>query len=287
MDRPAGAVLDTAAEAPDGMRLDILFEPTRETPRAAGPTPARRVERIMGTAIGIDVRSPGLDSGILEAAFDVLRDVDARFSTYRPDSELSRLIRGELDETDCAADLRAILGLCEDLRRTSGGYFDIRGHRPDGRPDPTGLVKGWAVEEASLVLDAGGAIDYAINAGGDVIARGDREPGRSWRVGIRHPGRGDRVAAVLRVRDRAVATSGAYERGEHIVDPHAGRPARALLSVTVVGPSLTLADAYATTAYAMGLDGPAWVHGHPGYGAVAITADQRTIWTPEIDELLG
>lgn len=252
-----------------------------------GLMPLHRVEQIMGTAIGIDIRSPGLDAAVLDAAFDLIRDVDARYSPYRPESEVSRLIRGELDEADCAADLRAILGLCEDLRRTSGGYFDIRGHRPDGRPDPTGLVKGWAIEEASLVLDAAGATDYAINAGGDVIARGEPGPGRTWRVGIRHPGQADRVAAVLGIRDRAVATSGAYERGDHIIDPHTGRPARDLLSVTVVGPSLTFADAYATAAFAMGLDGPAWVHGHPGYGAFAITVDERSIWTPEVDRLLA
>jgi thiamine biosynthesis lipoprotein len=253
----------------------------------AGSIPLRRVERIMGTAIGIDVRSPGLAAGVLYAAFALLRDVDARYSTYRPDSEVSRLIRGELDEADAPPELRAILGLCEDLRRTSDGYFDIRGHRPDGRPDPTGLVKGWAVEEASLLLDAAGATDYAINAGGDAIARGEPESGRAWRVGIRHPGQPDRVAAVLAIRDRAVATSGAYERGDHIVDPHTGHAARELLSVTVVGPSLTFADAYATAAFAMGLPGLPWVHGHPGYGAFAITADERSMWTPVVDRLLA
>lgn len=241
----------------------------------------------MGTAIGIDVRSPGLRPAALDEAFALLRDIDRRFSPYQPESEVSRLIRGELDEADWAPDLRAILGLCEDLRRMSDGYFDIRGHRPDGRPDPTGLVKGWAVEEASLILDGAGATAYSINAGGDVTARGEPEPGRPWRVGVRHPGRPDRVAAVLAVRDLSVATSGGYERGDHIVDPHTRRPARDLLSVTVVGPSLTYADGYATAAYAMGLPGVAWVHRHPGYGAYAITSDAQTVWSPVLDRLLA
>ena len=240
----------------------------------------------MGTAIGIDIRGGGVRPDAVDAAFALLRLVDGRFSTYRQDSELSRLIRGDIDEERCSPDLRAILGLSEDLRRTSGGFFDIRGHRPDGRPDPTGLVKGWAIEEASLLLDAAGATDYTINGGGDTLARGEPEPGRRWRVGIRHPERPDRVAAVLEIRDLAVATSGGYERGDHIVDPHTGRPARDLLSMTVVGPSLTYADAYSTAAFAMGLDGPAWVHGHEGYGAYAITADRRAIWTPRLDGLI-
>ena len=112
----------------------------------------------MGTAIGIDVRGAGLPDVVIDSVFARLRFIDARFSTYRPDSEVSRLIRGELDEDDCSAELRAVLGLCEDLRRTSDGYFDIRRHRPDGRPDPTGLVKGWAIEEAAFLLDAADAL---------------------------------------------------------------------------------------------------------------------------------
>ncbi len=253
---------------------------------AVGRPGHHRVEQIMGTAIGIDVPGGDLPAEVIDDAFALLRDVDARFSSYRPDSEVSRLIRGELEEADASADLRAVLGLCEDLRRTSDGYFDIRGHRADGRPDPTGLVKGWAIDEAAFRLDAAGALDFAINAGGDIVARGEPEPGRPWRVGIRHPEQGDRLAAVLRIRDLAVATSGLYERGDHIVDPHDGQAARDLMSVTVVGPSLTYADAYATAAFAMGSAGAAWVHGHPGYGAYAIGADRRSVWTPRVELLL-
>ncbi len=244
------------------------------------------VEQIMGTAVGIDVRGAGLPDVVIDSAFARLRYIDARFSTYRPDSEVSRLIRGDLDETECSAELRGLLGLCEDLRRTSDGYFDIRRHRPDGRPDPTGLVKGWAIEEAAFLLETAGAANFAINGGGDIVADGEPTPGEPWRVGIRHPEQADRIAAVLGIRDLAVATSGAYERGEHIVDPHDGLPAHDLLSLTVVGPSLTYADAYATAAFAMGSAGPAWVHGHEGYGAFAIGADRRAVWTPRIESLL-
>lgn len=245
-----------------------------------------RVERIMGTAIGIDVRGHGVDPAAVDAAFDLLRDVDARFSPYLADSEVSRLIRGELDEVDRAPDLRSILGLCEDLRRTSDGAFDIRRHRPDGRPDPTGLVKGWALEEASLILDAAGATDFSINGGGDIVTRGGAAPGQPWRIGIRHPHQADKVAAVLLLSGQAIATSGGYERGDHIVDPRSGGVPRELLSLTVVGPSLTYADAYATAGFVMGLDGPAWVHAHDGYGAYAISADDRAIWTPLVGGLL-
>lgn len=105
------------------------------------------------------------------------------------------------------------------------------------------------------------------------------EAGRAWRVGIRHPEIADRVAGVVDVRDLAVATSGAYERGDHILDPRSGRPARDLLSLTVIGPSLTLADAYSTAAFAMGRGGASWIAGIPGYEAHAVTADRRAVWT--------
>ena len=278
---------------------------TDEATAVPGTTPLpglRRVEQIMGTAIGLDVRDPAVGPSALDDAFGYLRDVDRRFSPYKPDSEVSRLIRGELEETDASSDLRAILSLCDQVRQTSEGFFDIRAHRPDGRPDPTGLVKGWALEKASQILESAGARNYCINGGGDVIAAGESAggsvsgeapgggtgSGQAWRVGIRHPLIADRLAAVLAIRDGAVATSGAYERGEHIRNPLTGLAPEGLLSVTIVGPSLTLADAYATAAFAMGASGLAWVAGLSGFAGCGVTADhdgsnQRLVWTPAFE----
>jgi len=247
-----------------------------------------RVEHIMGTAIGLDVRNASVPGTALDRAFDYLRDVDLRFSTYKSDSEVSRLIRGELDEADCSPDLVQVLALCEQVRRASDGYFDIRAHRPDGRPDPTGLVKGWSLENAGRILEAAGARDYCINGGGDVVVRGEAAPGKAWRVGIRHPLIADRLATVLAVRGAAVATSGAYERGAHIRDPFTGQAPGRVLSFTVVGPSLTFGDAYATAAFAMGPTGLGWVASLPDYEGCSVTADPdgsnaRLAWTPGFD----
>jgi len=250
------------------------------------PALAHAVERMMGTVVGIQVAEPTIPMSAVEAAFAAIRDVDARFSPFKPDSEVSRLIRGELDEADLSADVTDVLGLCESVRLRSDGAFDARRHRPDGRPDPTGIVKGWAVERAARLLEAAGASSFAINAGGDVVVRGEPSPGRPWRVGIQHPLEPARVARVLLLRDGAVATSGIYERGLHIVDSRTGRPPCGLLSLTVVGPSLTYADAFATAAFAMGPDGVAWVARQPGYGAFAVTEDHRSVWTPLVDRLL-
>jgi FAD:protein FMN transferase len=234
-----------------------------------------QVRQIMGIPIGIDARDPdGMD---VEVAFDWLREVDATFSTYRDDSDISRLDRGELAVADCRPEVDEVLNQCMVLNRATRGYFSVR---PAGRLDPSGLVKGWAVAGAAERLAAAGAENFCINAGGDIVARGRPAPDRLWRIGIRHPEDLESLAAVVALEDLAVATSGEYEQRGHIVDPHTGRPPSGLLSVTVVGPDLAKADAYATAAFAMGADGPGWTATLTGYDAMCITSDHRVLQTP-------
>lgn len=230
----------------------------------------------MGMAILVDLRDP-LPPGDVDAVFDWFRQVDETFSTFKETSEISRIDRGELALEEAGRDVRDVLARCDELRAETAGYFDARAA---GRLDPSGFVKGWAVDRAAALLDTAGARSFAVYAGGDVVVRGEPEPGEPWRVGIRHPHTADRVAAVVEGRDLAVATSGAYARGEHVVDPHSGLPARGLLSVTVTGQELGTADAYATAAFAMGRDAPGWIARLAGHEAMAITADERVLSTP-------
>ncbi len=257
-----------------------------ESPVPRGADRRVHVERVMGTVVSFDFSGRAPAPGAIERAVAWLHEVDARFSPYKPDSEISRLADGTLSEDAVHPDVRAVLGMCDALRVDSDGAFDARRWSADGRLDPSGLVKGWAIQRAADELEASGARDFAIDAGGDIVARGEPEPSRAWRVGIRHPRIKDKVAAVLAISDLAVATSAMYERGAHIQDPRSRTSRLDLQSLTVVGPSLTWADAYATTAFVMGLDGLAWVADHPGYGALAITADDRVIWTPVVEAVL-
>jgi thiamine biosynthesis lipoprotein len=240
----------------------------------------------MGTTVTIDVRPPFVDPAAIDEAIAWFHEVDRRFSPFRSDSEASRLGDGRLRLDDASPDLRAIVALADVVRDRSEGYFDARRHRDDGRLDPTGIVKGWSVDEAIAILRLAGARNLQVAAGGDLVAAGEALPGRPWRIGIRHPDEPLKVAAVLGVAGLAVATSGLYERGGHIRDPHTGRVPDELASVTVVGPSLALADAYATAAFAMGEPGVAWVARQAGYGALAITRDGRVVWSPLVDDLL-
>jgi FAD:protein FMN transferase len=206
------------------------------------------VEHVMGMPVRVD--------GEIDAArvFAWLRWVDATFSTYRPDSEISRLDRGERFEPHPL--VAEVLARCEELRVETGGWFDARA---GGRLDPSGYVKGWAVERAA----AFGRGRFLIDAGGDVVLRG------TWRVGIRHPYERDKLAAAVSLTDCAVATSGTYERGPHIIDPRTRRPATGVSSVTVIGRDLGTVDAYATAAFATG--DPRWA---AGLAAMTIVGDR-------------
>jgi thiamine biosynthesis lipoprotein len=228
-----------------------------------------RTEHVMGMPVTATVRDPGFDPRALDAAFAELRAVDARFSTYRGDSEVSRLARGELAPERASPLVRDVLARCEALRKESGGAFDAYA---GGALDPSGYVKGWALQRAAELIDA---CELCLDGGGDLVLRGG-----PWRVGIRHPLERDRLCSVLEIGGGAVATSATYERGEHILDPRTGRPPRGVLSVTVTGPELATADAYATAAFAMGAAGPAWTAGLDGYEAMTVLEGGRVLCTP-------
>ena len=243
----------------------------------------RRAEEQWGTVITLDVRDD-IDEEVIDGCFDWFRRVDDLFSTWRPDTEIMRIGRGTLLPEDASPEVREVLDLCEQMRLESYGAFDISvGANPDlpARPgraplDPSGLVKGWAVAKAGEMLRNAGASSFFVTAGGDLVARGrpQHDEAGGWRVGVQHPWERDRVAAVLSISDRAVATSGRYERGEHIIDPRSGRPAEGLASVTVVGPDLAVADAYATATMVLGpVDGMPWLASRVGYEGMAIGDD--------------
>ena len=241
-----------------------------------------RHEEIMGTMIALhlaDPLPPATLSRLAEDVFDWMREVDRRFSTYKPDSEVCRLHRGEVRVEDCSPDLRRVLDACAELWQQTGGYFDVYA---TGCLDPSGYVKGWAAEVASARLAAAGSVNHFVNAGGDIRTRGAPAPGERWHIPVRHPWHGDGAFLMLAGNELAVATSGTYERGPHVINPHDGTPAVVLRSVTVVGPDLALADAYATAGMAMGLPGLDWLARLDGYQTAVVTEDGRGFVSPAL-----
>lgn len=235
----------------------------------------RHVEHVMGTAFSFDIRdepTPAIHRALAEAVRHLHR-VDAVFSTYRPDSHISRLDRGDICLADCPPEVPEVLSLCAQATGDSDGWFSIV---PAGVLDPSGLVKGWATEAASRLLHEAGARNTCVNGGGDLQLRGQAAPGTPWRIGIAHPLRtGDLATVVTTHHDLAVATSGTAERGAHILDPHDGTPITTFASLTVIGPRLTTTDTYATAAFARGEAARDWLETLEGYEALAILPDGR------------
>jgi len=244
------------------------------------PGPVVHQEAVMGTVVSFAVytRAPALAiEAALREAVEWLHWVDETFSPYKAASEVNRFDRGELSAGDCSPELAHVLALCSRLSRATGGYFDAWA---SGRFDPSGVVKGWSVDRASDILVDHGLADHVVDGGGDIRLRGAPPGQPCWTVAVRHPHARQAYSAVLCVPEGAVATSGTYERGQHVLDPFTGQPAADLAAVTVVGPDLTSADAYATAALAMGAKAPAWLAGLAGYESQVVTPEGRGWWTP-------
>lgn len=246
-------------------------------------TPHRRVEQCMGTVFSIDVRSSvdgsvdGTVDDVIDRAVDWLHEVDRTFSTYRPDSEISQIIDGRRPIIGCRPDVAAVLALCERFRAETDGFFDALA---SGVLDPSGVVKGWAVDEVDARLRAAGSTRHCINGGGDLRCAATAAD-RPWRLGVAHPLVPGKLVCVVEGRDLALATSGIAERGEHIFDPHTRRPPQGLASVTLVGEDLTRVDALATAAFAMGDAAREWIAQADGIEGLIVTS-AGTVWaTPD------
>jgi thiamine biosynthesis lipoprotein len=239
----------------------------------------------MGTVVSFDVRTPAPAATIstaIDEAVTWLRWVDDTFSTYKQNSEVNRFDRGELALEACCAEVRTVITLCRSFNKETSGFFDAWA---GPRFDPSGVVKGWSIERASDILCHHGLSDHAVDGGGDIRLRGSPFIGGRWTVGVKHPLQRNGYAAALSVSAGAVATSGTYERGLHVLDPFTGRPAAGLVSATVVGPELTTADAFATAALAMGVRAPDWLLTLNGYEAQVITPKGTGWSTPGFTHL--
>lgn len=240
-----------------------------------------RTHAVMGTMASVHVHDCA-DIDLIDAAvvdmWSELDRLEAMFSTFRPDSEISRINRGELHALDASPEVIEVLDACTWLEHASHGAF--RARRPgDALLDPAGFVKGWAAELAAKSLDRAGLRQWYLSVGGDIQTRGVARDGSPWHIGIADPTGHDprSLIALVEVDGLAVATSGTAARGRHLWDGRTDAHAEELASMTVVGPHLTWADAFATAAFVMGPAGVDWVADFDGYRAMAVTGDGRLL----------
>lgn len=225
---------------------------------------------IMGMPITIELIGENAPEAF-EAAFAYLVAVDERFSTYKETSEISKINRGELDIENASGEMKEVFTIAEKTRLESEGYFNIK--RPDGKLDPSGIVKGWAILNTEKLVRGTGFESYFINAGGDIASGGEDSHGREWSIGIKNPLNTAEIVKVIYPHGKGVATSGSYERGAHIYNPHMPeKELKEILSITVIGPNVLEADRFATAAFAMGKRGIGFIEERPGLEGYAIDA---------------
>ena len=223
----------------------------------------------MGMPVSVEIADTSAAQESLAKAFDYFTYIDQTFSTYKEESEMSRINRGEIPSSEYSADMRLILDLAEETKKLTNGYFDIR--TPDGSIDPSGIVKGWAINNVADLLRSLGHQSFYVEAGGDIQTGGTNAEGTEWRIGIRNPFDRTQIVKLVFPHGRGIATSGTAIRGSHIYDPHTKRAvATNVASLSVIGPNVYEADRYATAAFAMGEKGISFIESMDGFGGYQI-----------------
>ena len=203
----------------------------------------RKLEYIMGMPVIVD---PGDDD-----VFDYFRYVDEKFSPYKQNSEVTKFNDGRLREENASWDMKLILRLSDETKKSTDGYFDIE---LDEFINPSGIVKGWAIYNASKLLSQMGFKNFYLAAGGDIQTKGISSKEEKWTIGIRNPFDVNENIKVVYLSGEGIATSGIYERGKHIYNPK-GKIDSEVVSISVIGPNVYEADRFATAAFAMGKEG--------------------------------
>jgi thiamine biosynthesis lipoprotein len=243
----------------------------------------KQTRLMMGMPITVEINDQRAGKQHLNKVFSYFQKVDSRYSTYKDSSEISRINNG-LPRSHWSREMKQVLELCEQTKLLTDGYFDIE---HDGKLDPSGLVKGWAINNAARLIAEMGFTNYFVDAGGDIQVSGKNTKAQSWRIGIRNPYNRLQNVKIIDVDQQGVATSGTYIRGQHIYNPKNQKSADEIASITVIGPDIYNADRFATAAFAMGKRGINFIESLDGYEAYMINKDKSASMTSGFDKYVA
>jgi len=236
----------------------------------------KQVRDLMGMTITVEVIDSSVMEEDIDEVFAYFVDVEKRFSYFRKDSEVTLINQGRIAENQWSKGMKTIIKLAEKTKKETDGYFDITLH--DGELNPSGLVKGWAIHNAAKLLLKKGFENFYVEAGGDIQVHGLNAKGHPWRVGVKNPFEQTQIVKVVSIKDRGIATSGTYIRGQHIYNPFNRSEALTdIVSLSVIGPDILEADRFATAAFAMGKKGISFIEGL--YGFEGFMIDKNRIGT--------
>lgn len=229
----------------------------------------------MGMPITVKVVDADVSEADIEDVYNYFQYIDTTFSTYKNNSEISRINQKVLPVNRASNDVKTVLKLCEETKKITDGYFDMS---RNGMIDPSGLVKGWSILNAAKLLEKKGFKNYYVDAGGDIQVRGKNKNDQPWSIGIRNPFNRYQVIKIIHLENGGVATSGLYIRGAHIFNPHdISDNLQEIVSFTVVGPNVYEADRFATAAFAMQRKGIFFIENLKGFEGYMI--DKKGIAT--------
>lgn len=221
----------------------------------------------------------------LQTVFNYFQEVENRFSIFKKDSEISLINDGKIKKSQYTSEMKEVLKLCEQTKKETDGFFDIN---HDGKIDPSGIVKGWAIFKAAKLLKEKGFQNYFLEAGGDIQTSGKNDQGKAWRVGIRNPFNYQQIVKVLSIIDRGVATSGTYLRGQHLWQPQKKNwRMTELVSLTVIGSNIYEADRFATTCFVMGKEGLNFLEKLAGFEGYLIDKNGLATWTSGFEKYVS
>ncbi len=237
----------------------------------------------MGMPITVEITSSRVSGTDIDKIFDYFKAIDAQFSTYKKNSEISLFNRGKITHAGLSPQMKYVMKKAEETKIRTHGYFNIC--RPDGFTDPSGIVKGYAIYNATKRIDRMGFTDYYVDAGGDIQVKGYNSQQKPWVIGIRSPFNRYQNIKIVTIGNQGIATSGTSVRGQHIYDPfHPHTPINEIVSLTVIGPNVFEADRFATAAFAMREKGVGFIASLRGFDAYSIDDKGIATFTPGFEK---
>ncbi|MCA9334858.1 FAD:protein FMN transferase [Candidatus Saccharibacteria bacterium] len=231
----------------------------------------KETQLIMGMPITLIAPDGKNINTAFQKVFQFFHAIDKQFSPYIDSSEVSKINAGIITETEYSTEMKDVLQLSEQTQIETNGYFNVW---HNGIFDPSGIVKGWAIQKASKLLHEY-TNNFYVDAGGDIQTNGVNHEGLPWRIGIRNPFNRHENIAIVNLSNYAVATSGTAIRGEHIYNPHTGNSPADILSLSVIAQNILDADRIATAAFAMGQSGIRFIEEKPGYEGYMVGSSKQ------------
>ncbi len=243
----------------------------------------KRIKALMGMTVTVEIADTNVRENDIADVFGYFTYIDQTFSTYKKDSEISKINRGELVRANYSEDMNAVLKLSDETKKETNGYFDIS---HNGLLDPSGLVKGWAIYHAAKILSQKGFKNFYVDAGGDVQVFGLNSKGKKWRVGIKNPFNQKEIVKAVCLTDCGIATSGTYIRGQHIYNPRSNEKIEEIVNLTVIGANVYEADRFATAAFAMGRNGISFISTKQGLEGYMIDKNGIATFTKGFEKFI-